>query len=146
MQNEKDKNNQIHKHWTRIRVRVRVRIWCWIRGKAEIWSWFWSRVSHFTLNNPYHVLMIHECLLKNLVVVLLTLNKFKTYLLFCWLWTDHFFFSDVEQVKKLVVILLTLSRLILTWLFHRRLLHFLHQSYFAECRQVKGFTDFEQFK
>ena len=116
MQNEKDKNNQIHKHWSRIRVRVRVRIWCWIRGKAEIWSWFWSRVSHFTLNNPYHVLMIHECLLKNLVVVLLTLNKFKTYLLFCWLWTDPFFFwrwtswkvgsysADLGQVNSYMVV------------------------------------------
>ena len=34
---KKDKDDQIHRSWTKIRVRVRVRIWHWTRVKT--WHW-----------------------------------------------------------------------------------------------------------
>ena len=89
IQNEENKDKQIHRSWTKIRVGVRVKIWHWINDKVRVWFWFWFWVSQFTLDNLYHFEHV-----KDLVLILLTLNK----------------------SKKMLVILLTLgkSKIILT--------------------------------
>ena len=46
IQNEKDKDAQIHRHW--IKVRVRVRIWHWTRVKVWVKIWHWIIVTFYS--------------------------------------------------------------------------------------------------
>ena len=66
IQNEENKNDQIHRSWTKIKVRVRRIICHWIRVKV----WHWMIVILFQTTNFERV--------ENLVVILLTLNGLKT--------------------------------------------------------------------
>ena len=108
IQNEENKDKQIHRSWTKIRVGVRVKIWHWINDKVRVWFWFWFWVSQFTLDNLYHFEHVKNLVLifltlnksKNLVVNFLTLGKLSIFLDGCLVWAR----------QKMLFILLTLGK------------------------------------
>ena len=97
IQNEKDKNEQIHRSWTRIRVNQ-------------------SQSLNLTLNcsvfTHSNFVLNHKCLftdfkqVENLAVILLTLKKSKTQYSFYWLLTNRkvgSYFADYDQVNSYMV-------------------------------------------
>ena len=96
IQIKENKDDQIHKNWITVRVRVKVRIWHWIRVKAKIWFWIVSLL----------LFIADGCFLNGL------LAKLSHFTIFGPVKKINNYFTDFEQVEKLVTVLGRLSFLL----------------------------------
>ena len=96
IQIKENKDDQIHKNWITVRVRVKVRIWHWIRVKARIWFWIVSLL----------LFIADGCFLNGL------LAKLSHFTDFGLVKKINHYFTDFEQIEKLVTVLGRLSFLL----------------------------------